>query len=321
MQIGNVNLKIPLIAAPMAGISDQAYRLLAKEFGAAYVVSEMISCKGLIYDQAKTWDLLSIDEREQPIAIQLFGAVPLEVAKAAAIVAERTNARVIDINMGCPTPKIVKSGEGSALMLDPKLAGEIVRQVVMAVGLPVTVKTRKAWDAASKTAVDLAKEVEAAGACAIAIHGRTRDQFYSGKADWDIIRQVKQAVNIPVIGNGDVFSAADVHRLMAESGCDAVMIGRGAMGNPWLFRDIARSFAGLEALPAPTIPERLAIARRHLNMAVERKGDYTGIREMRCHLAWYIKGLPRAARWRDELNRADTVDEIEQILEGIIQGV
>ncbi|KAF0196385.1 MAG: nifR3 family TIM-barrel protein [Bacillota bacterium] len=321
MRIGNIQLDVPLIAAPMAGITDQAYRLLAREFGAAYVVSEMVSCKGLMYDQAKTWELLVMDEREQPLAIQLFGCVPHEIAKAAAVVEERTKARAIDINMGCPTPKIVKCGEGAALMLEPQLVENIVRAVVAAVSIPVTVKTRKAWDATSPTAVDIAKRVEAAGASAITVHGRTREQFYAGKADWDIIRQVKQAVSIPVIGNGDVFCAADAHRMMQETGCDAIMTGRGTLGNPWLFRDIARSFWGLPPLAAPDVEERIVLAKRHLQMAIERKGLYTGIREMRPHLAWYTKGLPRAARLREAINRADTTEKIDQIFEDILQGV
>lgn len=318
MYIKSIQIDPPLIAAPMAGITDQAFRLLAREFGASYVVSEMVSCKGLIYDQAKTWELLNIDEREQPIAVQIFGSVPLEMAKAAALIQEHTPACAIDINMGCPTPKIVKSGEGSALMLKPSLVGDIVRAVVSAVTIPVTVKTRKAWDLSSPTAVDIAKVVESAGASAIAVHGRTREQFYSGKADWDIIRRVKESVCIPVIGNGDVFSAADAHRLMTETGCDAVMVGRGAMGNPWLFYEIARAMKGESLLPAPTIAERVSLARRHLQMAVERKGVYAGMREMRCHLAWYVKGLPRAAHLRDEINRADTIERIDEIFAEIL---
>jgi len=321
MRIGNITIDPPVIAAPMAGITDQAFRLLAKEFGAAYVVSEMVSCKGLIYDQAKTWELLAIDEREQPIAIQLFGSVPHELAKAAAIIQERTTARAIDINMGCPTPKIVKGGEGAALMLEPKLAGEIVEAVTSAVTIPVTVKTRKAWNDASPTAVELAQIVEAAGASAITVHGRTREQFYSGKADWDIIRQVKEAVKIPVIGNGDVFCPEDAHKLLAHTGCDGIMIGRGALGNPWLFREVARSLQGMPPLLAPSVEERISLAKRHLQMSIERKGSYTGIREMRCHLAWYVKGLPRAARLRDEINRADTIMEIENIFEQVVQEV
>lgn len=321
MRIGNITIDPPVIAAPMAGITDQAFRLLAKEFGAAYVVSEMVSCKGLIFDQAKTWELLRIDELEQPIAIQLFGSVPHELAKAAAIIQERTTARAIDINMGCPTPKIVKGGEGAALMLEPKLAGEIVEAVTSAVTIPVTVKTRKAWNDASPTAVELAQIVEAAGASAITVHGRTREQFYSGKADWDIIRQVKEAVKIPVIGNGDVFCPEDAHKLLAHTGCDGIMIGRGALGNPWLFREVARSLQGMPPLPAPSVEERISLAKRHLQMSIERKGSYTGIREMRCHLAWYVKGLPRAARLRDEINRADTIMEIENIFEQVVQEV
>lgn len=313
MRIKNTYIHPPLVAAPLAGITDQANRIIAREFGAAYVVSEMISCKGLIYDQAKTWELLAMEEGEQPLAVQLFGSVPAEVARAAAIVAEKTRATAIDINMGCPTPKIVKGGEGAALLLNDKLAGEIVRQTVAAVSIPVTVKTRKGWDASSPNCLALVREVEAAGAAAVTIHGRTRDQFYSGRADWEIIRLVKESVYIPVIGNGDVTSPADAQRMFETTGCDAVMVGRAAIGNPWLYRDIARSLQGLPSLPPPTLPERLRIARRHLTMAIDRKGEYRGIREMRLQLAWYCRGLPRAARLRDAINKAETMAEIDDI--------
>ncbi|MBT9156046.1 MAG: putative tRNA-dihydrouridine synthase [Firmicutes bacterium] len=312
MRINNILIVPPLVAAPMAGITDQANRLIAREFGAAWVVSEMISCKGIIYDQAKTWELLAMAANE-PLAVQLFGSVPAEVAEAAAMVAEKTRPLAIDINMGCPTPKIVKGGDGAALLLNPKLAGEIVRRTVAMVNIPVTVKTRKAWDANSPDCLGLVREVEAAGAAAITIHGRTRDQFYSGKADWGIIRAVKATVSVPVIGNGDVTSAAEAKRMLEDTGCDAVMVGRAAIGNPWLYRDIARSLQGLAPLLPPSLAERLAVARRHLAMVIERKGEYRGIREMRLQLAWYLKGLPRAARIRDAINKADSLEAIEQV--------
>ena len=312
MRIRNIVVDPPLVAAPMAGITDQANRLLAREFGVAWVVSEMVSCKGIIYDQAKTWELVAM-ETDEPLAVQLFGSDPAEVAEAAAVVAEKIKPLAIDINMGCPTPKIVKSGDGAALLLNPKLAGEIVRRTVAAVSIPVTVKTRKAWDAHSPDCLNLVREVEAAGAAAITIHGRTRDQFYAGKADWGIIRTVKAAVGVPVIGNGDVTSAAEATRMFEVTGCDAVMVGRAAIGNPWLYRDIARALQGLVSLAPPSVAERLAVARRHLAMAIERKGEYRGIREMRLQLAWYLKGLPRAARLRDAINKADSVAGIDSI--------
>ncbi len=317
MRIGSILVHPPLVAAPMAGITDQANRLIAREFGAGWVVSEMISCKGIIYDQAKTWELLAMEPNE-PLSVQLFGSVPAEVAEAAAMVAEKTRPLAIDINMGCPTPKIVKGGDGAALLLNPKLAGAIVREAVAAVKLPITVKTRKAWDADSPDCLTLVREVEAAGAAAVTIHGRTRDQFYSGQADWSIIREVKATVKIPVIGNGDVTSVAQAKRMFEVTGCDAVMVGRAAIGNPWLYRDIARSLQGLEPLDPPSLEERLALAWRHLSLAVERKGEYRGIREMRLQLAWYLKGLPRAARLRDAINKADTLGEIESIFAAIL---
>jgi len=319
MRIRNILVAPPLVAAPMAGISDQANRRLAHEFGAALVVSEMVSCKGIIYDQAKTWQLLAT-ERDEPLVVQLFGSDAGEVAEAAAHVAEKVQPLAIDINMGCPTPKIVKSGDGAALLLNPKLAGDIVRRTVAAVKIPVTVKTRKAWDANSPSCLSLVHEVVEAGVAAVTIHGRTRDQFYSGKADWSIIREVKEVSGVPVIGNGDITSASEAERMLRVTGCDAVMVGRAAIGNPWLYRDIARSWQGLPPLAAPTLAERLSVARRHLSLAVERKGEYRGIREMRLQLAWYIKGLPRAAHLRAAINKADSVAEIESIFSAIQAG-
>ncbi|HSL93371.1 MAG TPA: tRNA dihydrouridine synthase DusB [Bacillota bacterium] len=317
MRLGSIELNPPVIAAPMAGITDQSFRIIARELGATLVITEMVSCKGLIYNQAKTWELLATDEREQPIAVQLFGSVPDEVARAACLIEEKVPCVSIDINMGCPTPKITKNGEGAALLLNPRLAGEIVRSTVKAVSLPITVKTRKSWDDFSPTAIELAKEVEQAGAAAITVHGRTRAAFYGGKADWDIIRRVRETVSIPVIGNGDVFSGFDALRLMAETGCHGIMVGRGALGNPWLYRDAYRALLGLPALPAPTIQERLQLATRQLTMTIERKGEYTAIREMRQHLAWYIRGVPGAARWRDLINKTSSPEDLRVILSKI----
>jgi len=314
MQIKEITLAPPLIAAPLAGITDLPCRLIAREYGAAYVVSEMVSSKGLIYDQTKTWELLALDPREQPVAVQLFGNDPSEMARAAALVAEKTSACAIDINMGCPTPKITKNGAGAALMLEPALAAEIVRQMVAAVSLPITVKTRKGWDDEHVNAVDFARRIEQAGAAAITIHGRTREQFYSGKADWGIIAAVKKAVLIPVIGNGDIATPSDAHRMIEQTHCDAVMVGRAALGNPWLYRDIARSFAGLPPLPAPSGKERVALALRHLEMAVAHKGEYRALREMRPHLAWYCRGLPSAARLRQQINTAESLQLVKELL-------
>lgn len=320
MILGNLELNPPVIAAPMAGITDQSFRIIAREMGASLVVSEMVSCKGLIYNQAKTWELLAVEEVEQPIVIQLFGSVPEEVARAAFLIEERIPCAGIDINMGCPTPKITRNGEGAALLLNPRLAGEIVRAAVMSVSLPVTVKTRKSWDDTSPTAIELAQEVEQAGASAIAVHGRTRAAFYGGKADWDIIKRVKETVSIPVIGNGDIFSGADALRLRRTTACDGVMVGRGALGNPWLFRDVNRAMLGLAALPSPTLSERMRLAVRQLDMTVARKGEYTAIREMRQHLAWYIKGIAGAARWRDLINRTTSLEQLRDLLHKIAEG-
>jgi len=318
MQIGNTNLTVPLVAAPLAGVTDLPCRLIAREFGAALVVTEMVSSKGLLYDQAKTWELLALSPLEQPVSVQLFGNDAGEMAEAAQIVAEKTEAALIDINMGCPTPKIVKNGAGAALMREPALAAGIVHAMVRAVSLPVTAKIRLGWDASTINAPEFARRLEDAGAAAITVHGRTREQFYSGRADWAAISAVKRAVNIPVIGNGDVASATLAHRLMEETNCDAVMVGRGALGNPWLYRDIARSFAGLSPLPAPTPSERVQLALRHLSMAVEFKGEYRALREMRPHLAWYCRGLKNAAELRRQINTAESLELVRELLHGFV---
>lgn len=315
MQIGKLTLANPVILAPMAGVTDLPFRLLAKEMGCGLVYSEMVSDKGLIYDNVHTKKLLAIDERERPVALQIFGSDPESMGRAAKIVAA-AGADIIDINMGCPTPKIVKNGEGSALMKKPEVAYRIIASVVeSAGGVPVTVKFRKGWDDKSVNAVEIALIAEKAGAAAVSVHGRTREQFYSGQADWKIIREVKQAVKIPVTGNGDIRTPQDAKRMLTETGCDGIMIGRGAQGNPWIFRQVAHYLATGELLPPPTLSERIDMLLRHLDMLVDHKGEYIGIREMRSHAAWYTKGLPKSAELRLKFNQAASKEDFIRIME------
>jgi tRNA-dihydrouridine synthase B len=314
MRIGAIAVAEPVVAlAPMAGVTDLPFRLLAKEMGCSLLYSEMVSYQGLLHDNRHTHDMLRIDDRERPLAVQIFGAEPVGMAAAARIV-ERAGADIIDINMGCPTPKIVKNGEGSALMRKPELAAAIMAAVVDAVSVPVTVKIRKGWDEVSVNAVEIAALAEQAGVAAIAVHGRTREQFYTGTADWDIIRRVKERVNIPVFGNGDVRTPQDAERLLAFSGCDAIMVGRAAQGNPWIFRQIRHYLASGEVLPPPGLAERLEVLARHLGMLIEHKGERIAVCEMRRHAAWYTRGLPRAAEIRVRLNQAECREDFARIL-------
>ncbi|MGE5585576.1 MAG: tRNA dihydrouridine synthase DusB [Bacillota bacterium] len=313
--MGDVVLSGPAVLAPMAGVTDLAYRLLAKEMGCALVYTEMISDKAVIFRNERTFDMLRISERERPVAVQIFGSDPDSMAEAATIVRDRAHPDIIDINMGCPTQKIVKNGEGAALMRDIPLARDIVAAVVAASGgVPVTVKMRKGWDQEHVNAVELARAVEAAGAMAVAVHGRTRDQFYSGVADQRIIRDVKMAVGIPVIGNGDVRSAEDAARMLAETGCDAVMIGRAALGNPWIFREIAAYLATGEKMAPPSPAERVAMAMRHLDTMIELFGERSAVLQMRKHAAWYVRGVPGAAQARVKINAAKTRAEMAEAL-------
>ena len=313
MNISKVQLKNPLIMAPLAGVTDLPFRRILKSHGAALVYTEMVSAQGLVYQNRQTHRILDTDPLEKPLSVQLFGKDPDILVKAARIAVER-GADIIDVNMGCPVPKIVKNQEGCFLMRDPALVRRIIESLVDAVDVPVTAKIRKGWDGDQVNAVDIARIIEAAGASAVAVHGRTRDQYYSGKADWNIIAHVKEAVSIPVIGNGDVFEPEDIQHLMQQTRCDGVMIGRAAMGNPWIF---SRGRAYLETdkvPPAPSVPGKIATAVLHLHSLVNYKGETTGVKEMRKHASWYIKGMSGAAEVRVRINKASTLQEMETIL-------
>ncbi|WP_455266813.1 tRNA dihydrouridine synthase DusB [Phascolarctobacterium sp.] len=313
MQIGEIKLAAPLALAPMAGITDLPFRLICRRLGCGMTVSEMVSAKGLLYKNVKTTEMLRIDDGERPTAIQLFGSVPEELAEAARMV-EASGADMIDFNMGCPVPKIVNNGEGSALMKQPQLAHDILAAMVKAVKIPVTVKFRAGWDDSSRNAVEIARAVEAAGVSAVAVHGRTRQQFYEGKADWGIIAEVKQAVKVPVFGNGDIFTVEDGLRMLAETGVDGLMIGRGADGNPWIFRELAAVLRGEERPAAPSLQERLAQAAEHLDMLIDYKGEHISVKEMRRHISAYLKGLPHAAEFRGRFHKVDTREQFMELL-------
>lgn len=313
MNIGNIELSAPLALAPMAGITDLPFRLICRRLGCGMTVSEMVSAKGLLYKNVKTTEMLRIDDGERPTAIQLFGSVPAELAEAARMV-EASGADMIDFNMGCPVPKIVNNGEGSALMKNPQLAHDILAAMVKAVKIPVTVKFRAGWDDANRNAVEVARAMEAAGVSAVAVHGRTRQQFYEGKADWSIIADVKQAVKVPVFGNGDIFTVADGLRMLEQTGCDGLMIGRGADGNPWLFTALAAALRG-EPLPQPpSLKERLAQAAEHLEMLSAYKNEVVAVKEMRRHISAYLKGMPHAAEFRGRFHKVDTQEQFSELL-------
>lgn len=304
----------------MASVADKAYRLMAKEFGAAYCVGEMASCKGLCYSDRKTAELLSVSEKERPMAVQLFGAEPEFMAKAVKI-AERYKPDVIDINGGCPMPKIVCGGAGSALMRTPELFGELVRAAADATDIPVTVKIRAGWNAELINAVEIARIAEENGAAAVTVHGRTKEQLYSGKADWDIIRAVKQYVSIPVIGSGDVASVEDCVRMYEYTGCDLVMIGRGSYGRPWLFGQILDYFEGKTPRPEPELDEKLSIMRKHIGLLVEDKGERTGMKEARRQAAWYIKGIAGAASLRNRFGSINVLADLDELIKEITRNV
>lgn len=315
MKIGNLEFSVPVFLAPMAGVTDTAYRILAREMGCELVYSEMVSDKGINYRNTHTLEMLHTEPAERPIAMQLFGAEPESVARAAQYVESLGCADILDFNMGCPAPKVVKNHEGSALMKEPRQAFAILSTLRKAVRLPVTVKMRLGWDDDSINVLELARLAEQAGMDAIAVHGRTREQFYRGQADWETIAAVKQAVSIPVIANGDVRTCADLARIFAVTGCDGVMIGRAAQGNPWIFRRFREFLQTGVELPEPSLAERGEIILRHLDMLMQFKGDYIGPREMRKHATWYTKGLPHGAELRNLFNQAETREDFIRIVD------
>lgn len=318
LRIGNTVLENNVILAPMAGVTDLPFRVLCREQGAGCVVTEMVSAKAVLYNNKNTRDLLQIDPAERPAAVQLFGSEPDIMAEIAARLEEGPY-DYIDVNMGCPVPKIVNNGEGSALMKNPERAKEVLTAMVKAVKKPVTVKFRKGFNDLSVNAVEFAKMAESCGVAAVAVHGRTREQYYSGKADWDIIRQVKEAVRIPVIGNGDIFTPEDAGRMLKETGCDGIMVARGAKGNPWLFGRINHYLDTGEVLPGPSMAEIKAMILRHGRMLVQFKGEGVAMREMRGHMAWYTKGMPHSATLRNEINQVETLEGFVELLDRKIQ--
>lgn len=316
LQIGDVKLKNPVVLAPMAGVTDLPFRLLCQEQGAGLLSMEMVSAKAISFHNKNTENLMEIHPKEHPIALQLFGSEPDLISEVAKRIEDRPF-DILDLNMGCPVPKVVNNGEGSALMKNPKLIGEIIEKTARAIKKPVTVKIRKGFNESLVNAVEVAKIAEQSGAAAIAVHGRTREQYYSGAADWDIIRQVKEAVRIPVIGNGDVVSPESAKAMIDQTECDAVMIGRGAKGNPWIFGQVAHYLETGEKLEKPSVDEVKQMMMRHARMQMEYKGGFTGIREMRKHIAWYTAGYPHSAKLRNLVNQVESIEELEELIMSI----
>ena len=319
MRIGDVELSGHAALAPMAGVADRAFRELCMEFGAGYCVSEMVSSKGIAYNSKKSAELMELSDRERPSAVQLFGTEPETMAQAAEF-AMRYKPEVIDINMGCPAPKISGSGSGAALMRDPELCGRIVKAVSMAVDIPVTVKIRSGFDSEHINAVEVAKIAEKNGAQAVTVHGRTRAQFYAPPVDYDVIREVKRALTIPVIGNGDICGAESARHMYEYTGCDYIMVGRGSLGNPWVFREIDEYFRSGKIISPPTLDEKLDVLLRHISRVVEYKGEYVGMREARKHTAYYLKGFKNAAKLRSLAFSMETLDDLQSLINEIRTG-
>ncbi|NLJ81298.1 MAG: tRNA dihydrouridine synthase DusB [Firmicutes bacterium] len=304
--------------APMAGVTDLPFRLLAREMGADLVVSEMISARALLNNNPKTLAMLAIHPLERPIAIQLFGHDPRIMAAAAQIALEQSSPEIIDLNFGCPTPKIVKNGDGAALLKNPPLLEKIAAEVVQAVSIPVTAKIRLGWDRENINCLEVARRLESSGVGWITVHGRTRDQFYAGKADWNWIARIKSKSGVPIVGNGDVFSAQDARDLLAKTNCDHLAVGRGARGNPWIFKQIKANLNQGKTLPEPTREEKINLALRHLKMKIDYEGEQKAVREMRSHLAWYLRGIPGSASVRREINSAPDFAALENLLKSVL---
>lgn len=317
LRIGNITLENNLILGPMAGVTDLPFRVLCKEQGAGMICMEMVSAKAILYKNKNTNELLTIDEREHPVSLQLFGSDPDIISRMAKQI-EPLPFDILDINMGCPVPKVVGNGDGCALMKQPLLAGEIIEKTAKAIDKPVTVKIRKGFDENHVNAVEMAHIAQECGAAAVAVHGRTRDQFYAGAADWEIIRKVKEAVKIPVIGNGDLFTGKDVKEMERQTGCDGFMIARGAQGNPWIFKEMLYYLETGKNMERPSMKEIVDMMLRHAKMLISYKGDYTGIREMRKHAAWYVRGCQNAAKLRARINEAESYGELLAIFEEVL---